>query len=266
LDFEPLLEFLKHGLFDIYVAGHMEGGDSAVQMIDTDGSVRKPSAPLHFSDRASSIPKGAIDDLVKDAMSIRVVTRKKLSALKKEYEDELKQSDPTYLAEKSLETQNQRLQMELKRSERMLDALNKDHVDLAGQMVTLRVEVSKEKEVSDQLRRQVAELKSILKADMNKLNHDEVNVVLNHEVTPDNANLPLPEVKMDAARMPSLEEQIAILTQQNVKLLEEAQFWRSKAESLGDLKSSQSSSTTTSTEQQQASWLEWRKKFMTPTS
>ena len=96
--------------------------------------------------------------LVRDAMQLRGVNKKRLLQYRRDYEDELRRSDPTYLAEKSLEAQNQRLVHELKRAEKLLAELNRDHCDLAGQLVTLRLELAQEREVSAALKRQVHDL------------------------------------------------------------------------------------------------------------
>ena len=267
LDFEPLLEFLKCGVFDIYLAsaaaaasstsvtalngtmassalgpaaatslspGSTAAAAEGLSAPSTPNQTRKKSGSgWSAATRTKPVPKEAIDELIRDALSIRHITKKKLGQLKKEYEDELKRSDPAYLAEKSLQEQNQRLMSDLKRAEKMLDALNKDHVDLAGQMVTLRVEMAKEKEVSDVLRRQVSDLKDVLKRDLQKLNREDLEDMLEHEVSVDTVERPLPSVELDdKARIPTEQEQIAQLTKQNVQLLEEAHHWRVKAEQM----------------------------------
>ncbi|KAI3655970.1 hypothetical protein MP638_002308 [Amoeboaphelidium occidentale] len=203
LDFEPLLEFLKNGLFYIYT----DSADFATK---------------------NDVPKKAIDELVKEAMGQwRTVTKKKLVQLKKDYDEEMKAFDPNTMEEKTLSAQNQRLQQELRRAEKQLQELNKDHCDLAGQLVTVRVELQKQKDVSEALRRQVLDFKSILGRDIKTFNADSLNAVLHHEVTEANSLEPLPQPEENPdARIPSVEEQVAILTNQNISLMEESQLWR----------------------------------------
>jgi hypothetical protein len=166
LDFEPLLEFLKHGLFELYL-GADAGPPSPETQRSTSPSkvsgVTSMNTAAVMSSRNRAVPRRAIDDLVRDAMSnqFRGINKKRLTVFRKEYEEELKKNDPNYLHEKSLEAKNQRLTNDLKRSEKMLADLNKDHCDLAGQMVSLRIELQKEKDVSSALQRQVHDLKTV---------------------------------------------------------------------------------------------------------
>lgn len=218
LDFEPLLEFLKHGLFQVFLGND---GNGSLQ-------TEKMSSP-----RSRNVPAKAIDDLVNYAMGtqFKAVTKRKLMLIKKEYEDEVKKSDPTYLNEKSLESQNQRLAADLKRSENQLAELNRDHCDLAGQLVSLKIDLSKERDVSDALRRQVADLKLVLAAELPKLGRDSLEAVLKHEVSAENAREAQPLSQMEHTT-PGLEEQVQILSAQNVRLLEESSHWQSRAETL----------------------------------
>jgi hypothetical protein len=70
-----------------------------------------------------------------------------------------------------------------------------------------------------------------------KLNRDELDAILAHEVTMDNAQEPLPGMSAGHVspstsqdRLPSLTEQITILQTQNMKILEEVNHWQTRAE------------------------------------
>lgn len=252
LDFEPLLEFLKHGLFEIYLSSHenlsIDTGVYQASGIKSSLST-SPTRPLSASGRVH-VPKQAMDDLVKDATSpqFKSINRKRLSQLRKEYEDELRQTDPEYLAEKSLEERNQRLLNDLKRSEKALSELSRDHcgmfdinnsisssnlkiTDLAGQMVTLRLELTREREISDALRNQVSDLKSILGQQISSFDVEDLKRVVDHEIDSDNAADPPPSaLPQPDKRIPTLNEQVQILTKQNLNLMEELAEWRAKAE------------------------------------
>jgi chromosome segregation ATPase len=183
--------------------------------------------------------------------------------LKKDYDEEMKAFDPNTMEEKTLSAQNQRLQQELRRAEKQLQELNKDHCDLAGQLVTVRVELQKQKDVSEALRRQVLDFKSILGRDIKTFNADSLNAVLDHEVTEANSleQLPQPQENPDA-RIPSVEEQVAILTNQNITLMEEAQLWRRKYEDLEkQSKSRQSFGSTSQTIASPDMWQSLSKRF-----
>lgn len=192
LEFEPLLEFLKNGLFEIYVDSKAEtkppkqlkksDSDPTSQEFhattDPKESFKNDTAPRRDSSNTANssvwdslnsrhrkVSNAVIDDVVQDAMAIKAVTKKKLLALQKEYEEEIKKNDPLYLAEKNLEAQNQRLQAELKRVEGVLENVSKEQCNVSGQMVSLKIELAKEKETNDLLRRQVEDLKSIISSE-----------------------------------------------------------------------------------------------------
>ena len=226
LDFEPLLEFLKHGLIDIYT-GLAVKASTPSQKSDLSQRVEPPQRKDHPSRKTDSIKrhlhvnKKALDDLVRDAVSsqLRNINKKKLGTLRRDYEEELRKSDPAYLAERSLESQNQRLQLDLKRSEKQLSDLNRDHCDLAGQLVSLRLEYSKEKDASEALRRQVADLKRVLAGEISQINPDYLERMMHYDAETSAAPLGLPA-----------EEQVTILLRQNAALMEELEMWRNMAQ------------------------------------
>eukprot|EP00158_Paraphelidium_tribonemae_P006522 Partr_v1_DN27869_c1_g1_i1_m22500 putative ecotropic viral integration site len=277
LEFEPLLEFLKHGLFEIYIGQseqHTANGHAYEGEFKLDGNSDPTSSPS--TERIVS--KQAIDEIVKDAMSTqwKSLTKKRMHTLAREYEEELKKSDPVYLAEKSLEAQNQRLINDLKRAEKMLAELNRDHCDLAGQLISVRIDLAKEREVQEALRRQVSDLKHVLEVDVKRFDRLELDRLVQHEVTLENAETPLPTAVpaplSDQDRMPSLEEQVVILERQSLMLVEEAQDWKAKFEAkereFNDLKQTYSTSTSSSSGQHPPSQLPqqegvsgWTKRF-----
>ena len=241
LDFEPLLEFLKHGLFQIYTgfpsqpsAEKQETGDVQMETLyENPVGNKSPSAIRH-----THVPAYSINEIVKDAMSSqwKSITKKKLNQLRKEYEEELKKTDPEYLAEKSLEAQNQRLADDLKRSERLLADLNRDHCELAGQLISVRIELTKEKDVQEALRRQISDLKTILQQDISKYDKNELQKLIEHNVTTENSDQPLPAAApipaSESERTPTVQEQVQILTRQNIQLIQELDYWRAKHDDL----------------------------------
>jgi hypothetical protein len=122
-------------LFDVYV-----GESTALSSPSTPASPETNTARPTFN-RSKDVPKQALDELVRDATSsqLKQVNKRRLQQLRKDYEDEAKKSDPSLLAGKSLEVQNQRLTTELKRAEKMLNELNRDHCELAGASFRFRL-------------------------------------------------------------------------------------------------------------------------------
>ncbi|KAI9145577.1 rab-GTPase-TBC domain-containing protein [Paraphysoderma sedebokerense] len=119
LDFEPLLEYLKTGLFEYYIANQ--------------------------------------NQFVQDALDIKI-TKKQLANLTKQYEDELKANDPNTLMLESLKSQNKQLEEKVRTLETNLTTLNLEHVDLANQFIQTKIDQTKLKEQNDVLSRQVLEL------------------------------------------------------------------------------------------------------------
>jgi hypothetical protein len=214
LEFEPLLEFLKHGLFEIYI-GAVIGDDTAQKEVESPGSRTSLS---HDSDEGlskhSSVPDLAVDNLIRDATSsqFKNISRKRLIQLRKDYEEELKHTNSSYLAEKNLEIQNQRLISDLKRTEKMLSDLNKDHCDLAGQLVTVRIELAKEKEISSALRDQVQDLKNILEEKLSNFKKEDLQTFLNYKVSdnPENSEKGIP--------LSILQKRLDFLKEENLSL------------------------------------------------
>ncbi|KAI3650711.1 hypothetical protein MP228_004192 [Amoeboaphelidium protococcarum] len=241
LEFEPLLEFLKYGLFDIYKEQSKSSTGQSAKSNDVrndnndhlqDSEIAAKSPTMS---RYSAVNRNIVDDCIKDMLACpqKVFNKKKLIQLKKEYEEEVKKTDPDYLLERNLESQVVRLTADLKRSENQLADLNRDHCDLAAQMVTLRVESAKDKDVIEALKKQIGDLKTILTLDLSKLNKEQLQKVIDHEVTADNAHEELPYIapltpKVDSANL-TLEEQVNVLTKQNAALLEELHYWQAKA-------------------------------------
>lgn len=180
LEFEPLLEFLKHGLFLAYTEEmtstdhHHHGLNNSSTRQTSDASTRRPTPTP--SSRMKTMSAAALDGLVHDAMSsqLKAIHRKRLWQLKKDFDEELRHSDPLLLAEKSLEATNSRLQSDLRRAEKMMAELNRDHCDLAGQLVTIRIDLCREREQNHLLTRQVSELKRVLATDLSHLNGESV--------------------------------------------------------------------------------------------
>lgn len=100
-------------------------------------------------------------------------------------------------------------------------------------MVTLRIELAKERDLSAALRKQVAELKSVLGQDLSKFKRSDLDSLLQFEVNDGNATDRQPSAEIDpSSRLPSLDEQVTILTNQNLNLMEELAECRVRADNL----------------------------------
>lgn len=163
LDFEPLLEFLKNGLFDIYGGFEDEVSAESEPVARTDGSLNTSYRRLSVLHRRhQTVKSSAVNDFVKDAMAtqFRNISRKRLVMLKKDYEDLLKQDESK--VESSLEAQNHRLVVDLRRTERLMHDLNKEHCELAAQLVGVRLTLVKERETCDLLREKLKNFENSL--------------------------------------------------------------------------------------------------------
>ena len=128
LDFEPLLEFLKTGLFDLYA----------------DDPNR----------------------LVSDATEIRI-SKQKLDQWTNVFYDKLRKESPDYLEAESLKSENRRIQEEVKRLHRDQEQLNKEHIDLARELMEEKQKNESLSDRVEVLEEQVAALKSVLSSDRN---------------------------------------------------------------------------------------------------
>lgn len=99
LGFEDLLVFLKNGLFDVY--------------------------------------KGSEGNLLQDAMAVKITARL-LRRFRQEFESDLYRRERDKIATEQLKVRNKHLENELKRAEKTASELNREHVDLANQLIQER--------------------------------------------------------------------------------------------------------------------------------
>ncbi|KAJ3044516.1 GTPase-activating protein [Rhizophlyctis rosea] len=118
LDFEPALEFLKNGLFDVY--------------------------------------GGSVAALIIDASSVRV-TKHRLDKLAVEFTDMMRKASPEAKEVQRLEIDNRRLMETVRRMEAEFEQLNKEHIELANKLLEVRVQHDEKAEEVERLRRIVDE-------------------------------------------------------------------------------------------------------------
>ncbi|KAJ3284376.1 GTPase-activating protein [Borealophlyctis nickersoniae] len=120
LDFEPLLEFLKNGLFDAY--------------------------------------GGSVSALIVDASAVRL-TKHRLDKLATEFADIMRKTSPEAREVARLEIDNRRLVETVRRMEGEYEQLNREHIDLANRLLDTRVRSDQYADQVETLGNLVAQLK-----------------------------------------------------------------------------------------------------------
>ncbi|KAG0225699.1 GTPase-activating protein [Actinomortierella wolfii] len=125
MEFEDLVEFLKNGLFEAYT---------------NDASL-----------------------FIQDAYNVKV-TPKKLTQYAQKYQAMLVKQQQEQAMEESLREQNKQLMAQVKTLETSLSVLNKEHVDLAKEVISNKLEMARLQDDNDALQQKVNELTKIVDA------------------------------------------------------------------------------------------------------
>ncbi|KAK9367089.1 rab-GTPase-TBC domain-containing protein [Lipomyces kononenkoae] len=148
LDFDALVNFLKNGLFDVY--------------IDSESSNKQHRTPSIFRGSSSNHSQEAtyrVNELVADAYAVKI-----LPAALKKYEaeyNELHKADVERTEEiEGLRTLNGQLTLQIKRLENSLATLNREHIEVANEMVQGKVEIEKLKDENQDLKAENEDLKT----------------------------------------------------------------------------------------------------------
>ncbi|KAJ3204150.1 GTPase-activating protein [Dinochytrium kinnereticum] len=123
LEFEQLLEFLKVGLFDIYI--------------------------------------GNINGLIQHA-SVIPISKPKLDRMATEHAEEVRRNDPELITVDQLKSENRRLQDNLRKLEAGYETLNREHIDLAKEHLEAADAAERAQLRVEELQLQVEGLKSVL--------------------------------------------------------------------------------------------------------
>ncbi|KAG0288155.1 GTPase-activating protein [Linnemannia gamsii] len=145
-DFETLIEFLKNGLFEPY--------------------------------------KNDASMFVKDAYNVKV-TPKKLAQYAQKYQAMIQRQQAELAAEESLRESNRQLSMHVRRLEGSLHTLNKEHVDLAKELISRKVEMAQLQDQNDVLIQKVSDLTRMVDAQGKEVEDrykDEIQAVLEKNV------------------------------------------------------------------------------------
>ncbi|KAK3846144.1 MAG: rab-GTPase-TBC domain-containing protein [Linnemannia gamsii] len=145
-DFETLIEFLKNGLFEPYM---------------NDASM-----------------------FVKDAYNVKV-TPKKLAQYAQKYQAMIQRQQAELAAEESLRESNRQLSMHVRRLEGSLHTLNKEHVDLAKELISRKVEMAQLQDQNDVLLQKVSDLTRMVDAQGKEVEDrykDEIHAVMEKNI------------------------------------------------------------------------------------
>ncbi|KAF9979674.1 GTPase-activating protein [Mortierella antarctica] len=145
-DFETLIEFLKNGLFEPYM---------------NDAS-----------------------KFVQDAYNVKV-TPKKLTQYAQKYTAMIQRQQAELAAEESLRESNRQLSMHVRRLEGSLHTLNKEHVDLAKELIARKLEMAHLQDQNDVLTQKVSDLTKIVDSQAKEVEDrfkDEIRSVMEKNV------------------------------------------------------------------------------------
>lgn len=149
LEFEPLLAFLKGGMFEVYLGGGQKNSEWT---------------------KDTPVEKQALDALIQDVVGVKL-TKRKLTGWLKEFRAAKSPTSsdapppatspnltsPT--ASLDLLSENARLQAELKKMQTLMDGLNTDHVQMINELVQARLAVERERERADRAEGELNKLK-----------------------------------------------------------------------------------------------------------
>ncbi|BFZ57265.1 GTPase-activating protein [Savitreella phatthalungensis] len=185
---EDLLDFLKEHLFDAYQKSKLPPADipassSATGPLDVKTEAGAPSheksgatspSPATTPASANPPPSSAggffggtteldldMDALIADAAAV-VITDTKLDGYRKDYESAVKEQAAKEAEALELRTSNVTLQASVRRLEEELEKLNTEHIELANELVSVKVARAKVDDENESLRTTVDDLKRIV--------------------------------------------------------------------------------------------------------
>jgi DNA repair exonuclease SbcCD ATPase subunit len=121
---------------------------------------------------------------VKDAYNVKV-TPKKLAQYAQKYQAMIQRQQAELAAEESLRESNRQLSMHVRRLEGSLHTLNKEHVDLAKELISRKVEMAQLQDQNDVLIQKVSDLTRMVDAQGKEVEDrykDEIQAVLEKNV------------------------------------------------------------------------------------
>ncbi|KAK9373211.1 rab-GTPase-TBC domain-containing protein [Lipomyces chichibuensis] len=149
LEFDALVNFLKNGLFDVYI-----DSESSVKHYHKTPSIFKGS-----SSNQSQETTYRVNELVADAYAVKI-----LPAALKKYEAEYNELHKAEVERteviENLRTLNGQLTLQIKRLENTLATLNREHIEVANEMVQGKVEIEKLRDENTDLKTENEDLKA----------------------------------------------------------------------------------------------------------
>jgi len=147
MEFEKALDFLKTGLFDVYVRGNM-------------------------------------DQLMTDAAEIKL-SKLKVDKFKQDWEFDQKKVDPEYLSSDALRIQNASLSENMKRMESAYEQLNQEHIVLANQYLEQSILQEKMNDQFEGLYETIDDYKKIIDNKLSKpmADNDEMQRLATKNIT-----------------------------------------------------------------------------------
>ncbi|CAG8435539.1 3691_t:CDS:2 [Ambispora gerdemannii] len=149
MEFETLLEFLKSGLYTSYQIN--------------------PINPIGINNKNTNSKEIQYNtnEFVQDAYQIRI-TIKKLNKYQQQYlayqETERQARSAETIAMERLRISNNQLSQHVKQLEGSLQTLNREHIDIANELINTKIELAKVKDENDTLHHTVSDLRKSLEA------------------------------------------------------------------------------------------------------
>ncbi|KAJ3388447.1 GTPase-activating protein [Lobulomyces angularis] len=190
LDFESLLEYLKNGLFDVYI--------SSDTITSTSNGLEK--SPTQVASSPTNTEKLTTTNLISDASQIKLY-KSTLVKLETEFlEQQKNDNDPELQEAKQLRSQNRVLAENFKKIEEAYELLNREHIILANDNLERKTLMEKQKEKLEELEEQVNSLKQILLDDRKKAENlvkDEMDLLMNKNFNLTKRNCELQDINLE---------------------------------------------------------------------
>lgn len=149
-DMSQLTNYLRDRLFDVYI----ESAPTANSILENG----------FFGSSTSSMDKEVYraDQLVHDAVEVRIITPEILQTYRTEWEDKTREEKARQEELETLRTQNTSFSAKIRKLEDRLQAVDREQADLATELVHTKVENEELKDQNESLTGQVRELKIVI--------------------------------------------------------------------------------------------------------
>lgn len=214
-NFDQLLDYLKDRLFDYYLVDDKDNKSLGEETTSLNPFAFMTSGGI--SNKVAATDSYRVDELVQDAMKIKILplTLKKYESeyqeihrLEKEREEEVE----------SLRTKNAQLTREIRKLEQSYAVLNKEHVEVANEMIQGKVNLANLEDENSDLKQEISHLEEKIKL----LEVEQQEKLEEIEAKGDSMEeIPLDKVKNNDV---NIEEEIRRTMERNLEVMEANRF------------------------------------------